>query len=83
LIQVDERVMVMDNRKIIGFAFVKDICKTTKDLNQYFDDNHPKLSSYKFAIHNNECVYIVDFDNDNGQGGYLKMNLRKIKDKVC
>lgn len=81
MIQVDERVIVLDNKKVLGFAFVKDICKTKNELSQYFQNNHPKLSVYEFAIHNNECVYIVDFDNDNGQGGYLKGNLRKLKMK--
>jgi hypothetical protein len=76
---VKDSVLVLKNQEIIGFANIVDICRKERELYRYFDEKHPHLNMYKFAILNNEYVYIVDFLNDNGQGGYLKNNLRKVK----
>lgn len=78
MIRLDDRVMVMNNKEMIGFASVVDICDNIKKLNVYFKKNHPLLQKYRFALYNNEVVYIVDFDNNLGQGGYLQKHLKKV-----
>lgn len=78
MIPIQQKVMVLDKKQIMGFGSVIDICTNKQELARYFEKNHPHYASYQLAMLNNEHVYIVGFDNDNGQGGYLKRSLRKI-----
>lgn len=79
MIRIDEQVIVLENKEMVGFAFVTDVCKSNQELTKYFCEDHPNLSSYQLAIRNNEPIYIVNFHDDMGQAGYFKKNLRKIK----
>lgn len=81
LLKVNDKVLVIEKEAMMGMASVIDVCETTKQLYKYFKSNHPRYGSYLLAVENDELVYIVNFENDMGQAGFLKKQLRKMKNK--
>jgi len=71
--------MVYQKKKLIGFGQIVDICTTKKELATYFHKSHPLWSRFMVAIRNKEWVYIVNYEGDSGQAGYLKHELRKVQ----
>jgi hypothetical protein len=68
-----EDVWVLNKQAVIGMATVVDICMKTSELIHYMGVQH--------ALQNKEPVYIVDFKDEMGQGGYLKEDLRSMKEE--
>lgn len=74
--RVNDTVMVLENKKIMGLAYITDICKNQADVKKYFSILHPLYQKFTLAVSNNQEVYIVNFQNDNGQAGFIRQNLR-------
>lgn len=77
MFEVGEKVMVIEENRIMGFASVVDQCRKEKDLQKYFFEGHPLQKRYMTAVLNEKTVFIVEFDRHLGQGGFLEEHLRR------
>lgn len=76
--QIRDRVMVLKENEFIGYGTIEDICEDVSELSEYFNAYHPLFKPYDLSIRNGHFVYIVSFDNDMGQGGFTKQELKKM-----
>lgn len=79
LYKVNEQVDVYVQRKHLGRGKISDVCQTKRCIERYFNEKHPFFILYMKTIEKNEKVFIVDFEYDLGQGGYVKEQVQKIE----
>jgi hypothetical protein len=77
MFEISEVVVVAKDGDCFGFAKVVAVCKTKTELKYYFDDDHPLMTRYSLFLDNHQAIYIVDFLEDAGRGGFTQNELRK------